>query len=1508
MEESNGRMGSEAPSSTSSDFYQRSEAPSSSSSDFYATDAPNEQPNGSSAVGDPAADRIGEANTARGPDEDDDQDDHSSVEMDLSDSRTPTPGLPPKATFHPEPRVEPIAIAMSQSSKRKLSGEGSSTNATAQISTGSSKKPKLSANPLEELIGAVSKARALPVELWQQIFLHLSPNDLARCVRVCRPFKVYLTETKAKPVANKTEAKDLTKVRVFDSEAIWAHSRKTFYPNMPRPLIRLTELQMLQLIGNLHCQFCDRVPIVLQPTTAFNCGPGVHGVRVFWSFGIRSCGQCVEINTLKVSLLCSQYNAHLTDCIQDVQLLQTQAGALRGGLPHCFLTPELHLVPDYQRSQPDGIPAHLRVAKVYYKPDVSKIVQEQSDANSFGAGAAEEWKKGLITKGKDAMADAARWEQWAALMPQGIELSHVLREYDVRSFLATAGLAYSNSAVLNGPQPTTMVNGKPLSQPCGRSVSVDAFLSNSLPISESSTKPRKALSRSPSNNCSWNHNLTSCAESLPYPQPVPFSQPMSFAQPPHMQMPDYTTLSTGVAPYGAHQTHFQAARPAKAKTQQDVEEALRTRRADIERRCRELTPPLEPGALQYMPAFQATMKIAQPMTQEFWENLLKPRILAEREAAEMTEHTRQGQLAYLQAAIPHSIQDDPFTRPVKDTYDKEYDLAQEPLRQRLGVYADDFINNHWKGGDLDKFSSPVFAVKVIEFVDRRYREDKLAGILPPPPQVALRSRQGTPIPEPFLSLDNMKWVFDNKIAPRTGIFGREVFLCSGCTDTRPKWLAFEGLIQHYGAKHTTAFSRGNIVVHWQTSEWPSELPFVRDPTYFMKQPKRAGQGHPRRTPQTNNGPFDAPGNGKLLSETAYFSGYHESPPAGNGHYQHAAENPGYQYGQTQPQAASYGLPYQALVSQDQNSDSTYEVQLNVLGHDMREGWDSLEGVVPSALLESIRVQTTIFHSVARFEVMFGKIPNIDLMTDVLATKPEVQPIKEAHGLACKLCVAAQPDGSAIYLPYYGRIAQVKLYNTSSLVSHFNSVHYSTSNRRIGDWTINMIELPEPQLVSNLLRAPGMDDKKLAIIAAAFPTAFPSPLPEIGHVSDSQADNPLANKMLDRYFKKKSEPPKKKKKGQHGHGTPAREESEPLPEAREDEYDPRRPMALLPIDDRNPRAHPFGTSPHSAEAINFAPETLAAIRQLNASNTQGLQSAVIDNKAERSPSVGRGEPASSLPPPGSSTGPAPDISAILAQLTGLPALAPRHPSQPAGPPGYSLRHQSQQTATPPDTTTSRSSSQPKHNYTEPYGPTHRVSPRRYADERAASSRYTAQQTYPASAEPLAEYGGQAQSYNARQFEHNRVRPYTELSHPATTHEPARYRPVYEEATQYAQPHHAPVYRPEPPGQYLHVPADREGYAPTIQYGHPPPQPTYVDEYGREIKLVPVDSAPAPIQYAPHPFEQHALASARYAPAAPDAYAGYPPAPQYAPQPPYDGAPPGTHPYAYDGGAYGPAPRR
>ena len=277
MDEFNGRAGSEAPSS--------------SSSDFYATDSPNKQPN-AAPLEEPPEDNAEQASVVDGSI--DDMDEDSSTEMDLSDSRSPSPEPPQPECSGAE------QMATSQPPKRKLSHEDVSVIGSVHTASEGAKRPKLSRSPSVDVREGTAKPLDLPVELWQQIFLYLSPNDLARCVRVCRTLKTYLTETKASHSTNKAEAKDFSKVRVFDSEAIWAHSRKALHPNMPRPLSRLTELQMLQLIGNKLCQFCGRAPSPLHPTSPFNCGPGIEGVRVFWPFGIRSCGKCIEDNTAKV--------------------------------------------------------------------------------------------------------------------------------------------------------------------------------------------------------------------------------------------------------------------------------------------------------------------------------------------------------------------------------------------------------------------------------------------------------------------------------------------------------------------------------------------------------------------------------------------------------------------------------------------------------------------------------------------------------------------------------------------------------------------------------------------------------------------------------------------------------------------------------------------------------------------------------------------------------------------------------------------------------------------------------------------------------------------------------------------------------------------------------------------------------------------------------------------------------------------------------------------------------
>ena len=268
--DSNGRAGSEAPSS--------------SSSDFYATDAPKEQVEDAPASAEqplvnesPHTDGVDAAEDVEGED--------SSSEMDVSvSSRSSSPELDQDVASH-------------AGTKRKLSDADDNLDALEQALEDSTKKRKLSESPQSAAGKKKSPAERWSAEFWQQVFLRLSPAMLSRCLRVCKSFNVYLTQTKEQPVAKK----DQRKVRLWDSNSIWAEARKNFFPNMPRPVMRCNEMGMLQLIGGKTCQFCNRPPRPVPATSPFNAGPGPDGLRVVWPFGIRTCGQCWEHNTLKVS-------------------------------------------------------------------------------------------------------------------------------------------------------------------------------------------------------------------------------------------------------------------------------------------------------------------------------------------------------------------------------------------------------------------------------------------------------------------------------------------------------------------------------------------------------------------------------------------------------------------------------------------------------------------------------------------------------------------------------------------------------------------------------------------------------------------------------------------------------------------------------------------------------------------------------------------------------------------------------------------------------------------------------------------------------------------------------------------------------------------------------------------------------------------------------------------------------------------------------------------------------
>lgn len=969
----------------------------------------------------------------------------------------------------------------------------------------------------------------------------------------------------------------------------------------------------------------------------------------------------------------------------------------------------------------------------------------------------------------------------------------------------------------------------------------------------------------------------------------------------------------GMQPRPSNQHHSK-----NAKQPQDVEERLQARRREIERRCLELPEPIEANVLQYMDSFVAATKIAQPLTDQAWD-VLKPRILQQREEAELAAHQRTQDLAALQATTRHSSASDAFFhKPAKEVYDKEYDLAQAPFRKRLVEYVDEYVNAFWNGNPaLDRDTSPVFAARAILHAQQRYKEDLAVGRLPAPVRTTKTAhRDGSPFLEPIFSLDNVKWLFENKIRGYLHSGCRELFLCAGCLEDFPdnvKWFAFESLIQHYGAKHTTAFSKGNVTVHWQTSEWPDESPFHPNPEKFIRPSNRKssgfrGRGNARSTPQArHNGPFSAPGAGKPLSENAHFS--HAQGPY-NGFYDGAQGYSPPSYGQSNHQAAPYGPPQgYAQAAQQLEADPAVgdDNKVNQLAADALEIWHALEGVSGKDFLTCVRIQTVFSHANNRFLDRYRTAPTLDHYTEAFAMNTDMHPIKTAAGLACKSCVASQTDGSASYQSYFARVRNVKLYTTATLMTHFKLTHMH--QMQFLTWTREMLELPETQLIKDLVHADGMDDTKLALIAEAFPEAFPNPNVKIEHIrqpSGTGARNgaTVTGKPAESGGKKS-----RKKKGKRGgSGTPngrAGSQEVPHPAPQEHEYDPRKPMASTEQDEEYDASR-FDTdiarknappSTTDAASLNLLPETLRALQSISglASGQPAQNGHSDDARLERAPSVGRDEYPAHLPPapaaPPSGFG-QPDIAAILANLTGGQSQQPQqqHVSTPTTGRGsrdasisrsaqrddgavdqlyrsLSTAHPHDRAAAPPYS--AYAAAPPPPAYYQAYQPQQPSHYRSSVEPATPSPRHEALgQDLQAALERNTRHFAQNQSqHQVPPSSHTYAAPpessypphvYGQASppqHPQTYISPPRYRYAYDE--HYAP--QAPAQGQPAPVQYFQLPAQHQHATPV--YGQPtaypaPPQQgqrlVYYDEHGRE--LVPVEAAPLPQaqgQYAGYP---------------------------------------------------------
>ncbi|XXG99087.1 hypothetical protein Hte_005421 [Hypoxylon texense] len=615
-----------------------------------------------------------------------------------------------------------------------------------------------------------------------------------------------------------------------------------------------------------------------------------------------------------------------------------------------------------------------------------------------------------------------------------------------------------------------------------------------------------------------------------------------------------------------HDTHPNAPR---VRTREEALELKAARHAEIERRALELDPPIIPSVLALIPSFQAAIQIISPLDDNAW-NLLKPRLILQRADAEKEaeqdepDDPRGNAPSHLAPGRIEGIEERPREEgnniATKQLIDKAWDDVQAPLRARISAYADEVIRDDWGNGQkVDTDSSPQFAAEVLLYVRKRFYADIAKE------SAAAHAAGQQPVQDPpdgpftqKLTLENMRWLFDVKIKPHTESYRKDLFFCNGC-EVSLKAFGFEGVIQHYAAKHTNVLSLGSVVVHWR-AEWPETPPFKSNPQDIKMADTSAGSLYDAPRSQKNTGshypnhnpypppsytasPFTmptlGPGHGPFTQHpipygqsNLYALGQQDHSPAHSLHLfpyvpytPHGAAYPPFPPGvystpPAYPRMANVysGHNYNAYQVNSQPNYQTsygsslgkYHAQLEYLVRSSRELWTATAGL--KELPGSIRVHVVIHHIVQRFQSRFSENPPLTMFIDGLSNNKEMRPVRNINGLICKACYLGLGTGTATS-------QDRRTFSLPQLVNHFQQRHVDQV-QSMGvpslNWAVHMVHTPDLSVLSNLHHLGNMDNQKYALISDAFPPAQHPASYTLGCSQDA-----WANAEINPYFEQHS---------------------------------------------------------------------------------------------------------------------------------------------------------------------------------------------------------------------------------------------------------------------------------------------------------------------------------------------------------------------------------------------------
>ncbi|KPI36123.1 uncharacterized protein AB675_8868 [Cyphellophora attinorum] len=682
------------------------------------------------------------------------------------------------------------------------------------------------------------------------------------------------------------------------------------------------------------------------------------------------------------------------------------SSVLQSGLSFALFTPSFNYVTTTNLRQHDP-PTELKLTKYYYIPEIEALENEMAEVQALGSAATQEWFKGLQLTGKRKRDDTERLEQWETSLGAKLQI----KPQASMSLPATRSPPLTALSVVSGTSRT-------LSQAHSHTLSLSSPL-----------RPFSALSSQYAPSVISGSFRPSLDMPLPFWTPAPGQAPSQ-----------YTASEAGSA--GTARPKYSRPRPAPSKEQLSVLQA--EKRAAIEERCQTIDPPIRPSVLPFMEAFRAALQVSMPLNDSSWDHL-KGRLLAQRAEAEQKEREYIGRQQGLQFGSP-GHQFAPGESGFHSQHAQAWAELGVPARQKLETYAKEYIASAWDDGlAVSAETATKFAADVMIQVKDRF--DK--SIVDEDRELAARDMvlpHNSDIHEiRKLKLEDMKWLYEGSIRPHIERFGASIFFCRAC-ESSMKHFAFEGLIQHYSAKHTNDFTRGNAALYWK-SPWP-EVPPFHDPTGPQAPTSHGTPVALSRAPTPNRG----------LQEPTALS----RPPS-------RAVSPTYAANRARPR-------------------NLYEEHKDEVVFSTIAAYNDTAGV--RAMPDSVRLYVMIHQTARAFFHAFGHKLSLSLFADCVSHQTSLREVRDLHGLHCHSCKFGIRSDHGVTPEYW----------LSELLDHFQTVHidhrFTTREEMAGattmrpvpmiDWLYDMVDLPHPQIIKNIALSPAFDDRQFGMLASLFP--------------------------------------------------------------------------------------------------------------------------------------------------------------------------------------------------------------------------------------------------------------------------------------------------------------------------------------------------------------------------------------------------------------------------------------